>query len=271
MGRRWVCHLIIRHFYRELIMTVLLRTILVLISGVLLSCTTEQVSKGVGVLLESAGQGAAGPPNSNQVALGLKEALTKGAQVAGSQLSNTDGFLKNQAIKILFPPEFQKVEKTLRSLGMGSLADQAITSFNRAAEKASSRAFPILAQSVKQMTFQDAMDILLGGQSDAATNYLKRTTTNELTKAFLPVVKQSADSVSATKYWGQVASTYNKVPFVKPVPADITKYITDKTLQGLFTMVKKEEANIRANPLARTSGLLKSVFGFADQKRSQGN
>jgi len=180
----------------------------------LASCTTEQVQQGVGILMDTAGGGAGGGLSQNQVAMGLKEALTKGAKTAGGRLSNMDGFLKNQAIKILFPPEFVQVEKTLRGLGMGSLADQAITSFNRAAEKASSKAYPILANSVRQMTFQDAMNILLGGEKNAATNYLKKTTTSQLMSAFTPVVRKSAESVDATKYWGQVASAYNQVPFV---------------------------------------------------------
>jgi|GEM_PF-182463 len=250
-------------------MKLLIRSVL-LVFGMFLTvvaCTSEQVQQGVGVLMDATSQGAAGGPvGQNQVAMGLKEALTKGAKAAGNQLSSSGGFFRNQAIKILFPPEFIKAEKTLRGLGMGSLADQAISSFNQAAEKASAKAYPILANSVRKMTFKDAMNILLGGEKNAATSFLKRTTTLELTKAFMPVVKQSADSVNATKYWGQVASAYNQVPFVKKVPADVTRYITERTLAGLFTVVEKEEANIRANPLARTSNLLKSVFGYADQK-----
>jgi len=234
----------------------------------IIGCTSQQLQQGAGILLDTAvggGEGGGGV-SQLQVANGLKEALKKGAGSAGSNLSKLDGFLKNQAVKILFPPEFRQVESTLKSLGLGSLTDQAVTSFNRAAEKASSKAYPILANAVTKMTFQDAMNILLGGQKDAATQYLKKTPTQQLTAAFLPVVRQSANQVDATKYWGNVATAYNKVPFVKKVPSDITSYITDKTLNGLFHMVEEEEKNIRANPLARTSSLLKTVFGYADQK-----
>jgi hypothetical protein len=230
------------------------------------SCTTEQIQTGVDILNETA-KGVNGPPDSSTVAAGLKEALKKGAKSGGETLSKPDGFLKNQAIKILFPPEFKSAESKLRQLGMGKLADQAITSFNRSAEKASQKAYPILASAITQMTIADAMNILLGPK-DAATNYLKKTTTTQLQGAFFPVVKESADKVHATKYWDTLATMYNQIPFVKPVPDDINKYITSKTVAGLFHVTEKEEASIRENPMARTSNLVKRVFNYADEKKS---
>jgi len=239
------------------------RLSIIFVFATLTACTTQQVEQSMEIL-GGATQGLSNP-NTQQVAAGLKAALEKGASVSGNQLSQVDGFLKNQAIKILFPKEFQKAEKTLRDLGMGSLADQAVVSFNRAAEKASGKAFPILAGAIQQLTFADAMNILMGPK-DAATTYLKKTTTASLRQAFLPTVKQSANQVYATKYWDQIASNYNRIPLVKKVPSSISGYITDETLKGLFHRIEKEEGEIRDNPAARTSQILKSIFGYAERK-----
>ena len=197
--------------------------------------------------------------STDDIAGGLKEALSKGVENSTSLLSAPDGFFKNAAVKILIPPEAQKVEKTLRSAGLGSQVDQAILTMNRAAEDAAKSAAPIFLNAVKQMTITDAANILKGNDS-AATTYLKASTTSALTTAFRPVIDSSLAKVDATKYWSTVTTTYNQMPFVKKVETDLTTYVTGKALDGLFHEIALKEKDIRKNPAARTSDLLKKVF-----------
>lgn len=196
--------------------------------------------------------------SSDEIAKGLKEALNVGANNASQKLSAADGFFKDAAIKILMPPEAQKAEKKLRALGMGKLVDDAILSMNRAAEDASKNAAPIFVNAIKQITIQDAVGILRGGDF-AATNYLKNKTIASLTEAFRPVIESSLKKVNATKYWNIVFSTYNKFSFNKVNP-DLAAYVTEKSLSGIFYQVGLEEQKIRKDPLARTTNLLKKVF-----------
>lgn len=201
----------------------------------------------------------------SEAAGGLRQALEKGVGYGTSLLSAKDGFFKNAAYKILFPSEAKKVENTLRNLGMGNLCDQMIESMNRGAEKAAAEAKPIFINAIKQMTINDAINIVTGGNG-AATDYLTRTTTSQLKAKFKPVVQQSLNKVEATKYWGDVFSTYNKIPTVKQkINPDLNEYITDKAMTALFDMVKKEENKIRSNINARNTDLLKKVFGYADR------
>lgn len=191
---------------------------------------------------------------------GLKQALEKGATAGSEKLSAVDGFFKDAAIKILMPEEAKKAEKTLRNIGMGDLVDKAVLSMNRAAEDAAKSAAPIFINAIKQMSFQDALGILKGGDF-AATNYLKGKTTSALTEAFRPVIEQSLDKVNATKYWKDVFDTYNKLPTTfKKVNSDLSAYVTDKALAGIFYQVGMEEQKIRKDPVARTTDLLKKVF-----------
>jgi len=190
---------------------------------------------------------------------GLKQALELGANNSVTKLSALDGYFKNNAIKILMPPEAQKVEKTLRDMGLGNEVDNAVLAMNRAAEDAAKSAAPIFVNAIKGMTIQDGMQLLQGGDS-AATHYLREKTTASLTTAFKPIVAQSLEKVDATKYWNSVFSTYNKVPFVKKINPDLTSYVTEKALNGLFFQVAQEEQKIRKDPLARTTDLLKKVF-----------
>jgi hypothetical protein len=201
-----------------------------------------------------------GKLSTDDIGAGLKEALNVGVQKGTAQLSAVNGFFGNAAVKILMPPEAQKAEKTLRGMGLGKQVDDAILSMNRAAEDAAKSAAPIFLNAIKQMTITDAVGILKGGD-DAATKYLRTKTTVSLTAAFSPVIKQSLEKVDATKYWNSVFSTYNKIPFVKKVNTDLAAYVTDKALTAIFYQVALEEANIRKNPLAQTTNLLKSVFG----------
>jgi hypothetical protein len=196
--------------------------------------------------------------SNDEIVQGLKEALNVGAKNASSQLSSVDGFFKDAAIKILMPPEALKAEKKLRSIGMGKLVDDAILSMNRAAEDASKSAAPIFINAVKQMSIQDALGILRGGDF-AATDYLKSKTSSPLTEAFRPVIENSLKKVDATKYWNTVFTTYNKFSADKINP-DLAAYVTEKSLAGIFHQVSLEEQKIRKDPLARTSDILKKVF-----------
>lgn len=196
--------------------------------------------------------------SNDEIVQGLKEALSVGANNAGKQLSSVDGFFKDAAIKILMPPEAQKAEKKLRSLGMGKLVDDAILSMNRAAEDAAKSAAPIFINAVKQMSIQDAVGILRGGDF-AATGYLKDKTTSPLTEAFRPVIENSLKKVDATKYWNTVFTTYNKFSSDKVNP-DLSAYVTEKSLAGIFHQLGLEEQKIRKDPMARTTDILKKVF-----------
>jgi hypothetical protein len=190
---------------------------------------------------------------------GLKQALEIGAQKSASKLSATDGFFKNAAIKILLPPEAKQVEKTLRSLGMGKLVDDALLSMNRAAEDAAKSAAPIFVNAVKEMTVQDAWGILKGADT-AATGYMRSKTTPALTAAFRPVIEQSVQKTGATKYWNTLFSNYNKFATTKVNP-DLAAYVTEKALAGMFIQLGEEEKKIRKDPAAQTTALLKKVFG----------
>lgn len=197
--------------------------------------------------------------STNTIASGLKEALQVGTERGTARLSAVDGFFKNAALKILMPPEAQKVESKLRALGLGKQVDNAILSMNRAAEDASKSAAPIFINAIKQMTIQDALGILKGGDF-AATNYLKSKTTGNLTEAFRPVIEKSLAKVGATKYWSTIFSTYNTFSAQK-VNTDLSGYVTDKALTGIFQQVSLEEQKIRKDPAAQTTALLKKVFG----------
>jgi len=203
--------------------------------------------------------GGSGNLSTGEVVQGLKEALRVGADSATFHLGLLDGFYGDDMIRILMPPEAKKVEKTLRDVGLGKTVDQAVVSMNRAAEDASKYVGDILVNSIKQMTIQDALGILKGGDF-AATDYLKRTTTVQLTAAFKPVITHSLQFVNATKYWKDVFTTYNRFSN-KPVDTDLTAYVTQKTLDGLFYHIGLEEQKIRKDPVARVTDILKRVFG----------
>ena len=197
--------------------------------------------------------------STNDVAAGLKEALSKGVTNGTDKLSAVDGFFKDAALKILMPPEAVKVEKTLRSIGLGKQVDDAILSMNRAAEDAAKSAAPIFLDAIKQMSISDAWGILSGGDT-AATGYLRSKTVASLTAAFKPVIDNSLEKTGATRYWNTAFTSYNKFS-LKKVNPDLSSYVTDKALSGIFYEVAQEEKLIRKDPLAQTSDLLKKVFG----------
>ncbi len=205
-------------------------------------------------------KGSSSPFSSEEAANAIKEALVKGTSKGTDFLSQTDGFFKNPEVKIPFPPEAKKVEKTLRDIGLGNQADRVILSLNRAAEDAAKSAKDIFVTAITKMTLEDAINIVKGNDN-AATEYLKRTTTTSLTEAFSPIIEKSLEKTDATKYWGDAMTAYNKVPLVKKVNPDLKAYVTQKSLDALFLMIAKEELEIRKDPMARTSDLLKKVFG----------
>ena len=197
--------------------------------------------------------------SSDQIVSGLKEALSIGAQKSGDKLSATDGFFKDAAVKILLPQQVQDVEKKMRMFGMGKLVDNAELSMNRAAEDASKSAAPIFLSAIKQMTVMDALQILRGTDT-AATAYLRKTTSPQLTSAFMPVIEVSLKKTDAAKYWNDLFTAYNRFSS-KKVDTDINSYVTGKALDGLFYYVAQEEIGIRKNPADRVTDILKTVFG----------
>jgi hypothetical protein len=226
---------------------------------ILTSCAT------LSQIADAAGQQLMNPTNT-EINSGIKEALEKGTGISAERLSAQNGYLGNLDVKILFPQEAKKVESTLRSLGLGSMCDQVITSLNRAAEDAAMEAKPIFVDAIKQMSFQDVQKILLG-EKNAATQYFQGTTTTSLSAKFSPIIDASLKKVDATKYWSDVMTRYNKVPFVKKVDTDLTAYVTQKAIDGLFIEIAKEELKIRENISARTSPLLQKVFGYAEKQK----
>jgi hypothetical protein len=192
---------------------------------------------------------------------GVKEALTQGVTNAVLNLHKTDGFFASDIYKVLLPPDAKKAETTLRKIGLGKQVDKAILAMNRGAEDAAGAAKPIFIDAIKEMTITDAMGIVRGNK-DAATQYFRQKTSQKLTVAFTPSVKSSLDKTYATKYYSDVVTTYNALPTsLDKVNPDLTSYVVGKTVDALFDQVAKQEADIRANPLARTTDILKKVFG----------
>ena len=196
---------------------------------------------------------------------GLKEALNNGVANQVSKLTATDGFFRNEAVKILLPAELQKVDKTLRTLGMSKLADEGLKAINRTAEDAVKEATPIFVDAIRNMSFNDAKNILMGNES-AATSYLQSATTTALYGKFNPVIKNSFTKVGADKIWENLINRYNTIPLVTKVNPDLTDYVTNQALNGVFKMITVEEKKIRTDLNARTSNLLKQVFAMQDRK-----
>jgi hypothetical protein len=201
-----------------------------------------------------------GALSEDEIGMGLKEALSVGINLGADKASALDGYLKNPKIKIPFPPEVQKVETALRGIGLGPKVEDFVTALNRGAEDAAKEAKPIFISAIKQLTIRDAISILRGDKN-AATMFLKRTTSAQLIAAFEPFIIKSLEKTQATKYYTDIASSYNRIPLVTKINPDLKGYATQKAIDGLFVLVEEEEAKIRENPLARTTELLKRVFG----------
>lgn len=221
---------------------------LLLISFLCFACDTLKLPTGTGITDAEAAQG-------------IREALNQGVDKGIGFLNKTDGFFGNEAYKLFLPPDAKKIENALRTIGMGSMVDKAILQINRGAEDAVGYAKPIFVDAIKEMTISDAINIVRG-QSEAATNYFRQKTTEKLIAAFTPVIKNSLDKVSATKYYADVVTTYNKLPTTfNKINPDLPSYVVGKAVDALFDRIAKEEANIRQNPIARTTEILKKVFG----------
>jgi hypothetical protein len=203
--------------------------------------------------------------NGIDISGGLKEALNNGISKQVTKLTSMDGFYRNEAVKILMPDELKKVDQTLRKIGLASLADEGVKMLNRAAEDAVKESTPIFVDAVKNMSFTDAKNILMGKES-AATSYLQSATTTPLYGKFNPVIKNSFAKVGADKVWKNIITKYNSIPLVKKVNPDLTDYTTNKALEGVFKMIAVEEKSIRTNLNSRSSDLLKKVFAMQDKK-----
>lgn len=208
-------------------------------------------------------EGSTGLSN-DYIASGLREALDKGITEQVTKLTATDGFLKNELVKILLPAELQKVDNTLRKVGLSSLADEGLKILNRAAEDAVGEATPIFVNAVKGITFSDAKNILLGDDG-AATSYLNTKTNTALYSKFSPVISNSLEKVGANKVWSTIISKYNAIPLVSnTVNPDLTDYVTQQSLKGVYTMIGVEEKEIRTQVSSRTSDVLRKVFALQD-------
>ncbi|GAB3015569.1 DUF4197 domain-containing protein [Spirosoma pulveris] len=227
--------------------------------------TTKQQSSGGGIFgkvlkaVSTATSGTAGGLTSSDIASGLKEALQVGISKGSDQASAVNGYFKNPLLKIAFPPEAQKVASTLRQIGLGKQVDQFELSLNRAAEDAAKKAKPVFIKAITSMSIQDAVGILRG-QNDAATQYLRRTSGQQLVTEFTPIIDSTLKKNNATRYYADLVNTYNRVPFVQKVNPNLTQYATNKAVDGLFILVAQEEQKIRENPAARVTELLKKVF-----------
>ncbi|ALJ04443.1 hypothetical protein APS56_04500 [Pseudalgibacter alginicilyticus] len=198
-----------------------------------------------------------------EIASGLRQALNLGIEKQVSKLTAEDGFFKNELVKIALPDELQKVDKALRDIGLSSLADEGLKVLNRAAENAVKEATPIFVDAVKDITFADAKNILLG-DNDAATQYLTSKTQTALYDKFNPVIKNSFSKVGADQIWSNLITKYNSLPFTSDVNPDLTDYVTAEALKGVYTMIAVEEEDIRTQLSSRSTDLLKKVFALQD-------
>jgi len=214
-------------------------------------------------LQEIAKQLPQGGISNADIAAGLRQALNFGIDKQVSKLTQTDGFFNNELVKILLPEELQKVDKTLRDIGLSKLADEGLKILNRAAEDAVKEAIPIFVNAVKDITFTEAKTILLGNDDDA-TQYLTGKTQTSLYSKFHPVIKNSFSKIGADQIWENLINKYNALPLTNNVNPDLTDYVTNEALDGVYTMIAVEEKQIRNKLSSRTTDLLKKVFALQD-------
>lgn len=248
------------------------RSLLVLLGFCCLQATQAQFLKKLSKKLESTtannNSSSNGSGGSSLAALtesdagsAIKEALAKGVAAGIAKLNKKDGFFGSDVYKLLLPADAVKIGNTLRAIGLGSQVDKAILQINRSAEKAVGYAAPIFVSAIKQMTLTDAVNLVKGG-STSATDFFKSKTTDSLKAAFSPVIRKTLDSTSATRYYSDIVTSYNKLPTTfNKVNPDLQDYVTTMAVNALFDQIAKEEVAIRANPAARTTDLLKKVFG----------
>ena len=230
--------------------------IVLLVSVLVGAPACQGLPPDVGRTILGAGGGAL---DDGTIADGLREALRVGTERAVGKTSQIDGFLGNRLIRIAMPDDVRKMTDTLRKIGLGAQVDELETSMNRAAEKASGEAVDVFWDAVSSMTIDDARRVLEGGKH-SATKLLRERTSGELTRRFQPIVKTKMDEVGLSRLYGDLAAQYNALPLVRDKAPDLDTYVTDRTLDGLFTMLGKEEERIREDPVARTTELLRRVF-----------
>jgi hypothetical protein len=197
---------------------------------------------------------------NEEVIQGLKDALTVGTNNSTAFASKLDGYYKNPALFIPFPAEAQKVKDYATKAGLNAQVEKFEMTLNRAAEEAAKDAAPVFINAVKGMSIGDGFAILKGSDN-AATQYLKDKTTAELVQKFTPIVQAAINKVELTKYWNPLITNYNKVPFVEKQNPDLTAYVTERAIQGLFKLIAEEELKIRKDPAARVTDILQRVFG----------
>ena len=231
--------------------------ILISLVGFSTSCTSQQIT---GILGSITGV----PLTKEEIAAALKDALAQGVMKGTGLASKEGGYFNNSLIKIPFPKDAEKVATKLRDIGLGSEVDRFVKTLNRGAEEAAKEAAPIFKSAITSMSIQDAYGILKGDK-DAATQYLIRTTTEQLKAKFKPIVSKNLAKVNATRYYGELVGKYNQIPFVQNVNPELDDYATEKAIEGLFKLVAEEESNIRSNTAARSTDLMKKVFAQAPQ------
>jgi hypothetical protein len=238
------------------------------LSMIIYSCgdTGKNLMNTVNTAVTTTAGAKTNPLTNDEIISGLKEALTVGANNSGAMASKLDGFYKNPALFIPWPEEAIKMKQKLSQLGFDSKINDFETSLNRAAEKACEQAGPIFVDAVKNMSIQDGLGILRGGDT-AATHYLRDKTTLALKEKFRPVVKDAIEKVQVTKYWEPLVSKYNMIPGVQKQNPDLNEYVTQRAVHGIFKLVLDEEKKIRKDPVARVNDILKKVFG---SKEAQG-
>lgn len=233
----------------------------------LFSCETiNEAGKSVNDVINGGNSTTKPSLTNDEVIKGLKSALEVGIKNATNLTSKVDGFNKNLEIRIPFPPQAEDAKQKMIDLGMQSQVDKFEETLNRAAEEAAKGAIDIFVAAITNMTISDAMSILKG-EENAATNYLKKSTTAALKEKFKPIVQQATQKVELTKYWNPLMNAYNKTTMLTGKPKinpDLDEYVTDLAIQGLFKIVAKEEAKIRKDPLARVNDILKKVFSSLD-------
>ncbi|MCW3128300.1 MAG: hypothetical protein JWO03_3958 [Bacteroidetes bacterium] len=241
------------------------KVIFILAANILLASSVSAqfgnlMDKAKGAVNDATGSSASGITQGD-AASAIKEALNKGIKAGVDKVSAVDGYLGNPDIKIPMPSQAQAVESGLRSIGQGALIDKTIQQINHSAEQAAPQASQIFINAISQMNINDALSIVNNKQQDAATQYLKRTTTDQLVAAFKPIIKKVLDETKTTQLWSEVMGVYNKIPFHEPANTDLPDYVTHKALDGLFYMIAKEEAKIRKDPAGQASEIIKKVFG----------
>jgi hypothetical protein len=228
----------------------------------LAACTSQQIQQTANAAkgIVTAGKPVENPLTNDEVINGLRDALTVGTNNSSAFASKVDGYYKNPALFIPFPPEAQKVKDWAVKFGMGAQVEKFEMTLNKAAEEAAKDAAPVFINAIKGMSIGDGFAILKGADN-AATQYLKDKTTAELKTKFTPIVQTAINKVELTKYWNPIITGYNKVPFVEKQNPDLTAYVTDRAMQGLFKLIADEELKIRKDPVARVTDILKRVFG----------